>query len=94
VVKFVALRERTDAESGERKGMLDYSIRNSGKSKIDKTSFSCSFATDRSSYHFTVVDDNDLKSGAIVYGHVEIAYADPEEKGKLDAATVDSTQFE
>jgi hypothetical protein len=91
-VAFIELRESTDLQ-GTKKGSLDYSIRNTGRSKIEGTTFSFTFATDARRYHFTVVDENALQPGALAYGRVVVDYCDAAEAGSLEGASVDSTQF-
>jgi hypothetical protein len=91
-VKFIELRESVDS-GGEKKGSLDYSIRNTGRSKIEGTSFAFTYSTDKRKYHFTVVDENAVKAGTLAYGHVSVAYDEPTETGKLESATIDSMQF-
>jgi hypothetical protein len=91
-VKFINLRETTDS-SGAKKATLEYSIRNGGVADIASCTFAYSFSTDKAAYHGTVVDSNAVKAGAFVYGRVEVAYDDDEEKGLLEAAVVDSMQF-
>jgi hypothetical protein len=91
-VAFIELRESVDS-SGAKKGSLDYEIRNTGKSKIEGTSFSFSFSTDKRKYHFTVVDENAVESGKLVYGQAAVAYEAADESGKLASAVVDSAQF-
>jgi len=91
-VKFIELRELVDAQGGK-KGSLDYSISNSGASKIEGCRFAFAFSTDKKKYHFTVVDESSIQSGAHVYGQVAIAYDGAEETGKLADAVIDSVQF-
>jgi hypothetical protein len=91
-VKIIALREATDAQD-VKKAILDYSIRNVGKSRIEACSFALTFSTDRNSYHHTVVDENSIRGGAWIYGQVSIQYNAPDEIGTLAGAVVDSVQF-
>jgi hypothetical protein len=91
-VRFIELRETVDGE-GAKKGSLDYSIRNTGSSKIEGSSFAFTYSTSKSKYHFTVVDDSAIKGGALVYGHVSIGYAEADEVGKLEDAIIDCVQF-
>jgi hypothetical protein len=92
-VSFLSLGEARDAQ-GIKSGSLEYSIRNIGKSKISGTRFAFRFSTDRRIYHLTVVDENTIQSGAIVYGRTTIAYYEGYETGSLASATLDSAQFE
>lgn len=92
-VRFIELRESADASSGAKKGSLDYSIRNTGKSKIEGTSFAFTYSTDRRRYHFSVADESQLRAGGLAYGRVDVAYDEAAETGKLEAAVVDSVQF-
>lgn len=91
-VRFVELHESVDL-GGEKKASFDYSIRNTGKSKIEGTSFAFSYATDKRKYHSSVVDENSIRSGALVYGHVSVSYVEAAEAGKLESAIIESTQF-
>lgn len=92
-VAFIELRESL-SEEGKKTGSLDYAIRNVGKSRIEGTSFSFSFSTDKKSYHFTIADANAIDRGALVYGRVDIAYDGADESGSLAAAVIDSVRFE
>jgi len=91
-IRFLGLRERIDAQN-EKAATLDYSISNLGKSRIVGSVFAFSFSTDRDVYRGTVVDENPIASGALVYGRISVAYASVEESGELAGAVVDSAQF-
>jgi hypothetical protein len=91
-VKFIGLREASDS-LGAKKGTLDYSIHNSGKSDIVRSCIAFTYSTDRNKYHLTVVDTNPIAAGTLVYGQVEIAYDGVDEVGALSGAVVDSVQF-
>ena len=91
-VEFLDLKEKADGQGGKT-ATLEYSIRNSGKSKISGSVFSFTFSTDAASYRCTVVDENSIFPGALVYGRISIAYASLGEVGALAGAVVDSVQF-
>jgi hypothetical protein len=91
-VKFLDLKEKLNAQ-GEKTASLEYSIRNGGKSKIAGSVFAFTFSTDVRSYRCTVVDENAIVPGALIYGRVSIAYEAPSETGDLARTVVDSAQF-
>jgi hypothetical protein len=91
-VRLIELRE-TVGEGDLKKGSLDYSIRNTGRSTIEGCRFAFTFSTDKNDYHVTVVDENSIVGGALIYGQVSIPYASPGECGNLASAVVDSVQL-
>jgi hypothetical protein len=91
-VKFIGLKELTDV-SDIKKGILEYSIHNAGKSKIESCCFAFSFSTDQNTYHDTVVEEKTICGGALIYGQVTIAYIKPDEVGAFAKAVIDSVQF-
>jgi len=91
-VRFLELREVVDS-GGAKRGRLDYSIANSGRSRIEGTTFAFTFSTDTRRYRLTVVDESAIERGALVYGQVSVAYDGPDEAGSLSGAIVDSAQF-
>lgn len=91
-VKFLDLKEKLGAQ-GDKTASLEYSIRNSGKTKIAGSVIAFTFSTDSRSYRCTAVDENAIAPGALIYGRVSIVYDAPAETGDLSRAIVDSAQF-
>jgi hypothetical protein len=91
-VRFLELRERVE-DSGLKSGTLEYSITNLGKARIAYTVFAFTFSTDAAAYRCTIVDENPVAEGALVYGSVTLAYDSAAESGDLADAVVDSAQF-
>jgi hypothetical protein len=91
-VEFIELRETIDNQ-GLKKATLDFAIYNRGKSTIEGSSIAFTFSTDKNAYHLTIIDTNEIKGGALIYGQVSIIYDEADEGATLAGAVLDSVQF-